>query len=95
MSPLPKFLTAYQALKAVCGSFIFTLQEYARELISLVDAMNRICSIERANAASGGLWGHIKSFFCCGRRSAQPGRQFGRGMRHKDLRKRFCKMPAF
>ncbi|KAH9940360.1 uncharacterized protein BXZ73DRAFT_42666 [Epithele typhae] len=43
--------------------FIFTLQEYARELISLVDAMGRICSIERARASRGGIWGRIKTFF--------------------------------
>ncbi|KAL4253307.1 Intracellular Vesicle Transport-Associated [Abortiporus biennis] len=28
--------------------FIFTLQEFAKELVSLVDAMGRICSIQRA-----------------------------------------------
>ncbi|TBU24665.1 Fusaric acid resistance protein-like-domain-containing protein [Dichomitus squalens] len=43
--------------------FIFTLQEYARELISLVDAMSRICSIERASAARGGVWRRIKARF--------------------------------
>ncbi|OBZ71051.1 Uncharacterized protein C26F1.08c [Grifola frondosa] len=34
--------------------FIFTLQEFAKELISLVDAMGRICGIERANARHRG-----------------------------------------
>ncbi|ETW81116.1 putative aromatic acid exporter [Heterobasidion irregulare TC 32-1] len=33
--------------------FIFTLQEFARELVSLVDAMGRIYAAERANAARG------------------------------------------
>ncbi|KAI0630649.1 Fusaric acid resistance protein-like-domain-containing protein [Trametes polyzona] len=41
--------------------YIFTLQEFSRELISLVDAMGRVCSIERANAARSGLWGYLKS----------------------------------
>ena len=35
------------------SSFIFTLQEFARELVSLVDAMGRIYAAERANAARG------------------------------------------
>ncbi|KAH8107675.1 Fusaric acid resistance protein-like-domain-containing protein [Cristinia sonorae] len=36
--------------------FIFTLQEFAKELISLVDAMSRICNIRRAEAERRGLW---------------------------------------
>ena len=34
-------------------SFIFTLQEFAQELVSLVDAMSRIYNIEREQAARG------------------------------------------
>ncbi|TFK54580.1 hypothetical protein OE88DRAFT_1655325 [Heliocybe sulcata] len=33
--------------------FIFTLQEFARELVSLVDAMSRIYSIDKAKSARG------------------------------------------
>src|SRR3984957_9844841 len=36
-----------------CRSFIFTLQEFARELVSLVDAMGRIYFIEQRRAKRG------------------------------------------
>ncbi|EMD33734.1 hypothetical protein CERSUDRAFT_87077 [Gelatoporia subvermispora B] len=56
--------------------FIFTLQELAKELISLADAMGRICSIERAQAARGWwgkrLWASLKS---------------GNGLFHRKLRR--------
>ena len=75
-------------------SFIFTMQEYARELISLVDAMGRICSIERANAARGGFFSHLKPLFGLVNprwRSERNARErFGRGKRSKSMRKRFC-----
>ncbi|OCH91682.1 hypothetical protein OBBRIDRAFT_728270 [Obba rivulosa] len=41
--------------------FIFTLQEFTKELISLVDAVGRICSIERAKANRRGFWKRLKS----------------------------------
>ncbi|THG95980.1 hypothetical protein EW026_g5766 [Hermanssonia centrifuga] len=34
--------------------FFFTLQEFARELVSLVDAMSRICEIQKQNAEKRG-----------------------------------------
>jgi hypothetical protein len=37
-------------------SFIFTLQEFAQELVSLIDAMSRIYTIEQDKAAHG-TWG--------------------------------------
>ena len=72
-------------------SFIFTLQEYARELISLVDAMGRICSIERANAARGGLWRQLSARLgpSLGRRGNRP----GQAKTASSMRKRFCKSP--
>ncbi|CDO69695.1 hypothetical protein BN946_scf184851.g83 [Trametes cinnabarina] len=68
--------------------YIFTLQEFARELISLVDAMGRVCSIERANAARGGLWGRFKAalMLSCGVR--EPYRRNAREKRSKSIRKR-------
>ncbi|KAI0743674.1 Fusaric acid resistance protein-like-domain-containing protein [Daedaleopsis nitida] len=69
--------------------FIFTMQEYARELISLVDAMSRICSIERANAARGGLIGALKSMLRLPWRSERTRERFTRGKRSKSIRKRF------
>ncbi|KAI0676139.1 Fusaric acid resistance protein-like-domain-containing protein [Trametes maxima] len=69
--------------------YIFTLQEFARELISLVDAMSRLCSIERANAAHGGLWGRVKGALLFNSRIRNT---LGRGAREKrprSMRKRF------
>jgi len=37
-------------------SFIFTLQEFAEELISLVDAMERIYNYERQRLLQGSAW---------------------------------------
>ncbi|KAI9067926.1 hypothetical protein FKP32DRAFT_1562778 [Trametes sanguinea] len=72
--------------------YIFTLQEFARELISLVDAMGRVCSIERANAARNGLWGRFKAavLLSCGVR--EPFRRNAREKRSKSIRKRLSAM---
>jgi hypothetical protein len=48
--------------KCAVLSFIFTLQEFARELISLVDAMERINLFEQ-QAASRSWWGWLRSLF--------------------------------
>ncbi|RPD58687.1 hypothetical protein L227DRAFT_504933 [Lentinus tigrinus ALCF2SS1-6] len=69
--------------------FIFTMQEYARELISLVDAMGRLCSIEHANAARGGLWGRLKTLLRFPWRSKRSQQRFARGSRATSIRKRF------
>ena len=37
-------------------SFIFTLQEFARELVSLVDAMERIYTFEQARLVQRSFW---------------------------------------
>jgi hypothetical protein len=37
------------------NSFIFTLQEFARELDCLVDALGRICALEQAKKTRGGI----------------------------------------
>lgn len=69
-------------------SYIFTLQEFAKELISLVDAMTRICTIERANA-SRSSWKQLGSAFKSVLRRAStrfaPEKR-GRG----TLSRRFC-----
>ncbi|KAH7925611.1 hypothetical protein BV22DRAFT_1010776 [Leucogyrophana mollusca] len=49
--------------------FIFTLQEFARELVSLTDAMRRIYGVEQSRASQGNWWqryitGGPKSVFC-------------------------------
>ncbi|KAJ7213027.1 Fusaric acid resistance protein-like-domain-containing protein [Mycena pura] len=45
--------------------FIFTLQEFAGELVSLVDAMRRIYRLEHAQANRAHWWTRL---FCCSRR---------------------------
>jgi hypothetical protein len=47
-------------------SFIFTLQEFARELVSLIDAMERVYSIEQERLSRVG-W--LKQFFLNGTRN--------------------------
>ena len=66
------------------------MQEYARELISLVDAMSRICSIERANAARRGILGQLKTLLCLNRKFDRPNQRSTRGKRATSMRKRFC-----
>ena len=46
-------------------SFIFTLQEFARELVSLVDAMGRIYALEQQAAFGTTLWRWVKDRFTC------------------------------
>ncbi|TFK90654.1 hypothetical protein K466DRAFT_484360 [Polyporus arcularius HHB13444] len=69
--------------------FIFTMQEYARELISLVDAMSRICSIERANAARSGVWGRLKTLLHLPWKLNRSSQRSTRGRRATSIRKRF------
>ncbi|KAI0351344.1 hypothetical protein OH77DRAFT_1411233 [Trametes cingulata] len=69
-------------------SYIFTLQEFARELISLVDAMSRVCSIERANAARNGLWGKLKGTVLFSSRLRTTVGRGTREKRSKSMRKR-------
>ncbi|KAI0745606.1 Fusaric acid resistance protein-like-domain-containing protein [Earliella scabrosa] len=69
--------------------FIFTMQEYARELISLVDAMSRICSIERANAARSGVLGHLKALIGVNWKSGRTQERPMRGKRSRSIRRRF------
>lgn len=78
-------------------SFIFTMQEYARELISLVDAMGRICSIERTNVARNALSGQLKRLLGLGlywKSGRNPRERSTRGRptrgRSTSIRKRFC-----
>lgn len=66
------------------------MQEYARELISLVDAMSRICSIERANAKRSGVLGRLKTLLRLPWRSNRSSQRFTRGRRAKSIGKRFC-----
>ncbi|KAF8070185.1 hypothetical protein FPV67DRAFT_1486576 [Lyophyllum atratum] len=44
--------------------FIFTLQEYAREMVSLIDAMGRIYRYEQDRAQRGQWWKRIYQGFC-------------------------------
>ncbi|KAH9857292.1 hypothetical protein C2E23DRAFT_807373 [Lenzites betulinus] len=67
--------------------YIFTLQEFSREIISLVDAMGRVCNIERANAARRGLWGHFKNLLSWGSRGNTPLGRARRGTQ-RSMRKR-------
>ncbi|KAI0708907.1 Fusaric acid resistance protein-like-domain-containing protein [Cerioporus squamosus] len=69
--------------------FIFTMQEYARELISLVDAMSRICSIERANAARSSVWGRFRALLRLPWRPERINHRLTRGKRGASIRKRF------
>ncbi|KAF8504112.1 Fusaric acid resistance protein-like-domain-containing protein [Gautieria morchelliformis] len=45
--------------------FIFTIQEFARELVLLVDAMGRIYALERRAAKRSNVWQWIKNRFTC------------------------------
>ncbi|KAL1940894.1 hypothetical protein VTO73DRAFT_7935 [Trametes versicolor] len=68
--------------------YIFTLQEFSRELISLVDAMGRICNIERANAARSGLWAHFKAVLPFGSGARSTLRRRAREKQQSSMRKR-------
>ncbi|KAI8985654.1 Fusaric acid resistance protein-like-domain-containing protein [Trametes punicea] len=68
--------------------YIFTLQEFARELISLVDAMGRLCSIERANAARSGLWGRFKAALMLGCGVRESSRRTRQEKSSRSIRKR-------
>lgn len=77
---------------ALLSSFIFTLQEFARELVSLVDAMERIYSLEQERVHRGpwwkriftGIWGLIKRPFTKSKRSRRPPNE------HPSLRRSIC-----
>jgi hypothetical protein len=67
--PLSFFLT-------LCASFIFAMQEFARELISLTVAMSRIYAVERPQNSRGWLSrisAALSSVFCCCLRSRVKG----------------------
>lgn len=75
-------------------SFIFTLQEFARELVSLVDAMERIYSLEQERVHRGpwwkrifsGIWGLLKRPFS----KSKPKRHRRPPAEHPSLRRKIC-----
>ncbi|KAI0929858.1 hypothetical protein AcV5_006710 [Taiwanofungus camphoratus] len=76
--------------------FIFTLQEFAKELVSLVDAMQRICNIEKAHAARQGVWKRLASISCsiCSRyRHSRPREKHQAGGIRKRLSTLFVDSP--
>ncbi|KAI0765646.1 Fusaric acid resistance protein-like-domain-containing protein [Trametes elegans] len=68
--------------------YIFTLQEFSKELISLIDAMGRVCSIERAHAARSGLWDQLQGAVRFTSRVRSTLRRRTREKRSKSMRKR-------
>ncbi len=76
-------------------SFIFTLQEFARELTSLIDAMGRVYTIELAGASiRGNLKTRLTSMFgCFGRRKKRGLAMSGTGIDEErpGIRRRLCK----
>lgn len=73
-------------------SFIFTLQEFSKELASLVDAMGRIYAIEYSEFFYRGRWSERLSriLSCIGRRSQIKALR-GEEKDRPGLRRRFCK----
>ncbi|KAK7001339.1 ArAE-2 domain-containing protein [Favolaschia claudopus] len=73
--------------------FIFTMQEFAGELVSLVDAMNRIYSLEHARVNRPSWWTRI--FRCCSSRekstssSPRASRHLRKDGEPAGLRRRF------
>jgi hypothetical protein len=91
---------APELLLTAGGSFIFTMQEFAGELVSLVDAMGRIYSLEQARANRARWWTRI---FRCWSRREKPrlGTSTPRSSRPRNrkeeptgLRRRFCQCNA-
>jgi hypothetical protein len=72
-------------------SFIFTLQEFARELVSLIDAMGRIYFIEQERAHRGSFWqraiGKISKIYAILKPSNKPSAEKAE---RSGLRRRFC-----
>lgn len=66
-------------------SFFFTLQEFAKELISLVDAMSRICNVQRETGWRRLLrpWNYVRNRIRRLRTSSSEKRKSG-------LKRRFC-----
>ena len=85
------------------ASFIFTLQEFAQELILLVDVMSQLYDAEQEARRYRGPWGWlqktvdrlvgtIRTILLLGKRESVRGPSFGtkQGVR-KTLRRKFCK----
>ena len=70
-------------------SFFFTLQEFAKELISLVDAMSRICNIQRETG-----WRKILRPWNYMRTKIRRMRQTASEKRRSRLHKTFCELLA-
>ncbi len=78
-----------------CCSFIFTLQEFAKELTSLIDAMGRVYAIELAGASfRGNMKRRLTSMCgCFGRRKKRGLAMSGAGIDEErpGIRRRLCK----
>jgi hypothetical protein len=85
--------TSYLVLSRV-ASFIFTLQEFARELVSLLDAMGRIYALERQQHAVQPWWARIWAkpwSFHSGAGFPDPPRQNSK--KKPGLRRHICMRP--
>jgi hypothetical protein len=73
-------------------SFIFALQEFARELVSLVDAMERISLFEQ-QATTRNWWGWLRSWFptTLTKASTPKNPLGGEKRRPSGLKRRLCR----
>lgn len=72
----------------VPSSFFFTLQEFAKEMISLTDAMSRICNIQRETSWLMRPWRYVQ-------RKIRRLRQTASEKRRSGLRRRVCTCATF
>lgn len=72
--------------------FIFTMQEFARELISLTVALSRIYAAERPSASSNGWYSPISSVLSCLRPRAKKSEEESQPRRPRGLHRRISGM---
>src|ERR1700761_4056167 len=81
---------------SVRGSFIFTMQEFARELISLTVALSRIYAAERPSASRRwypSIFSALSSVLCCCccfRARAKKTEESSQTRRPRGLHRRIC-----
>ena len=71
------------------SSFIFTLDEFARELLFLLDSMGEITDQQRANETQSSFFGWRRVWGLLGRRRKRSATN-GRRREPRALRKRMC-----
>lgn len=86
--------TIHTNFELTLPSFIFTIQEFARELVLLVDAMGRIYMLERQGAKQSSLWQWVRNRFACLRaRTRHSASSLRPKASHRTIGKRLCMRP--